>query len=147
MIGSSTASVRINIREISPHGIVFEKKYVRAAMRILGGEVQAEARKLVARPSVSQPGDYPGKKTGRLQKAIKYQVSKPGFLVIIAPMDKTGLFKKNQFYPAFLNYGANRKRGGKLAPRANYMADALAAKSDRVRSVLRSAIEKALHAA
>lgn len=134
--------------------IDFDKVKIRRAMRKIGAEVRKEARRLVARRAISVPGQYPGRGTGALMRSIKARVSKPGFLVRIAP-DKTSDMGKD-FYPAFLWFGvtgnarrkdhrAQPKNGAwRIAPRENYMIDALESRRESVRSTLRDALMDSL---
>lgn len=117
--------------------IDFDRKKIRKAMRSLGADVRKEARRLVARRAISGAGEYPGRQTGRLMRSIKARVSKPGFLVRVAPT-KTSEMK--DFYPAFLGYGVR----GRIEKRGNYMTDALEHRSANVRNVLRAALQDAL---
>lgn len=118
--------------------IDFDKKKIRKTMRTLGRDVQKEARRLVARRAISGAGEYPGRQTGRLWRAIKYKVSKPGFLVKIMPA-KTADMK--DYYPAFLLYGSKKRD---LAPRKNYMTDALENRRSVARGALRNALKDSL---
>lgn len=132
----------------------FDKKEIRKAMRRAGALVRGEGRKLVSKRGVSDKGQYPGLRTGRLRRSITARVSRAGFLVKIEPK-KTADMKA--FYPAFLWYGVRRgARRGKshrkqaatgawrIEPRTNYMVDALANRADEVRSILRRAFADAL---
>ncbi len=146
------------------HRDSFNKKKVRAAFRKAGRLVQDRARLNL---SLSGAGsNYPRKITGTLRDSIKATVSRSGFMVKVMP-DKTADMK--EYYPAFLHYGVKkgarvkgtggkrrrkgerqslieaRKAGGwRLAPRANYIADALEDESSRVQSVLRAGFAAAL---
>lgn len=132
----------------------FDKKKVRKSMGVLGRDVQKAARRLVSRRAVSSAGEYPGRQTGRLQRSIKYKVSRPGFLVRIAPF-KTAEMGKD-FYPAYLYYGvtgharredhkAQPKNGSwQVAPRGNFMTDALESRSANARQVLMKTLQEAL---
>jgi hypothetical protein len=75
--------------------IDFDKKQIRRAMRRSGRAVQQAARKLVGKSMRSQPGAYPGRRTGRLQRSIKLKVSRSGFLVRVAPQLTSDM---KQFY-------------------------------------------------
>lgn len=145
----------------------FDKAEVRKAMRQAGAEVQRAARPLVRKAGRSQRGDYPGRQAGVLARSIRYRVSRSGFMVKIAPQKTGGMA---EFYPAYLHYGVKRgarirarpsgvrrHRGGraelvaqrqagawKLAPRKNYMEDALTARSGRVKALLSRALSRAL---
>lgn len=119
--------------------IDFDGKKIRKTMRLLGREVQKEARRLVARRAISGAGEYPGRQTGALWRAIKYRVSKPGFLVRIQP-DKTEEMG-GDFYPAFLNYGSNKRN---LAKRKNFMTASLESRRDMARRAIKRALRDAL---
>ncbi len=123
--------------------IDFDKKKIRKVMRARGRDIQKEARRLVARRAVSQPGEYPGRDTGTLWRSIKSKVSRSGFLVRIAPQKTPEM--GGDFYPAFLWYGVRRKggeegSGWRIEARANYMTEAL----DKRREVSENAIKTAL---
>jgi hypothetical protein len=123
--------------------IDFDKKKIRKVMRARGRDIQKEARRLVARRAVSEPGEYPGRDTGTLWRSIKSKVSRSGFLVRIAPQKTPEMGK--DFYPAFLWYGVRRKGGAegsgwRIEARANYMTEAL----DRRREVSQTTIKAAL---
>lgn len=118
--------------------IDFDKAKVRRALRSLGRDVQKTARRLVARRAISQAGDYPGRQSGELWRGIKYRVSRSGFLVKIMP-EKTPTM--DAYYPAFLHYGVAKRN---LAPRRNYMTDALASRRSAVRASLRDALADSL---
>jgi hypothetical protein len=120
--------------------IDFDKVKIRKAMRTIGRDVQKQARKLVAkRGRASSPGQAPSRASGVLQRSIKVKVSRPGFLVRVAP-EKTPAMGKD-FYPAFLHYGSEKNN---LKPRSNYMVDALEIRRSHARSVLSSALQNAL---
>ncbi|MNP52591.1 hypothetical protein D3C76_1469930 [compost metagenome] len=111
--------------------------------------------------------NYPVSRTGRTVESITFKVSRAGFLVKIAPR-KTSAMK--DYYPTYLHYGvkqgarvrglASGKRRGKgeraaalaqraasgwrIAPRANYMEDALLDEKDQVQSILKAAFAAAL---
>ncbi|MCC7005067.1 MAG: HK97 gp10 family phage protein [Ottowia sp.] len=133
--------------------IDFDKKKIRKVMRKMGRDVQREARRLVARKAISSAGAYPGKQTGRLQRSLKSRVSKSGFLVRIAPQKSSEM---KDFYPAFLYYGVTGKARRKdqkaqtqtgrwrIAPRANFMQEALDQRRAVVRAELRDVLRDAL---
>lgn len=116
--------------------IDFDKSKIRRAMRGFGQDVRKEARRRLARRAISAPGQDPGRDTGTLQRSIISVVSKPGFLVRIYPGTEQLRRKNNHWYAAYLYFGS--KRG--LAPRANYMAEALEARRADVRTRLRGAL-------
>jgi len=120
--------------------IDFDKRKIRKAMRTVGRDVQRQARKLVSkRGGKSKPGQAPNRSTGALARSIKVKVSRPGFLVRIAP-EKTPAMG-DFFYPAVLHYGSEKIN---LKPRSNYMVDALEMKRSQTRNVLARALPDAL---
>jgi hypothetical protein len=145
----------LHMSEFDTYGkLDFDKKEIRKAMRRAGVLVRGEARKMVGKRGASTSGEYPGLRSGRLRRSIKYRVSRAGFMVKIEPQ-KTADMKA--FYPAFLWYGVRRgaKRGKshrkqdatgawRITPRENYMVDALTQRADDVRTILRTAFAEAL---
>lgn len=135
----------------------FDKKPVKKAMRSIGQKVQTDARRLVARKAISGAGEYPGKATGTLQKSTKFKLSKPGFLVTIAPRPGAGTVKAGEFYPGILYYGVRRgavrrkdkkKQTGdgawRIAPRGNHVVDAAENRRAWAQSVIAEALQSAL---
>ncbi len=118
--------------------IDFDKSKVRRALRGIGRDVQKTARRLIARRAISHPGEYPGRTSGELWRSIKVRVSRSGFLVKIMP-EKTPTMPA--YYPAFLYFGSPARN---LAPRRNYMIDALESRRDGVRTTLRGALADSL---
>lgn len=144
----------------------FERKEIRKAMRQAGAVIQREGRNLVSKGRVSKRDEYPGKRRGALYRSIRYKVSRPGFLVRIAPQKTAAM---QAFYPAYLHYGvkagrrlarlapgqgrgkSNRRGKGeraaalasrakgpwRVAPRKNFMEAALNNRRGRVQAVLR----------
>lgn len=118
----------------------FDKKAVRKGMRTIGSDVRKIARKLVSHRGVSRPGEYPGKRTGTLQKSIGSRVSRSGFSVAVANYAKgkpASVFEDRGFYPSPVLHGhgprgsRSKKHKRKSAaaktvqPRANWIADAV----------------------
>lgn len=129
--------------------IDFDRRPVRRAMRKVGAEVRKDARRMVARRAISAAGQYPGRNSGALYRSIKARVSRSGFMVVVRP-EKTP--QMDEFYPAYLWYGvtgrARRKdhraqpKDGRwrIAPRRNYMTDALDARRGSVQETLRATL-------
>jgi len=122
--------------------IDFDKKKIRAALRLEATPIRDLAKKAVSHRQRSDPRMNPGSRTGLLKKSIKAKVSRSGFLVAIAPF-RIGRMNKNNnaFYPAYLLYGT---RDGTLRPRNNYIADAFNARKDHARESIKNALENAL---
>lgn len=116
----------------------FDRSKVRKSMRLIGRDVQKEARRLIARRAISNPGDYPGRHTGRMWRAVKYKVSRSGFMVVVRP-DKTD--DMSFFYPAVLHYGSEKRN---IQARKNFMTDALDNRQQNARAALHGALQDAL---
>ncbi|GEM_PF-6982921 len=138
--------------------IDFDGKRVRSAIRKEAGEVRKNARRLIARKAVSNPGEYPGKMTGLMQRAIKVLMARRrggsgGLWAAIGPVKVEGM---SDFYPAILAAGVTgkpRTKGHKtqakngiwrIAPRKSPMPDALKAREAATRVALRDAMIDAL---
>lgn len=94
--------------------IDFDSKKIRKALRREAAPIRKIAKKLVSRRAVSQPGDYPGKLSGALQRSIKTKISKSGFTARVSPT-KTAEMGAD-FYPAILGAGSRGKgKVGKAA--------------------------------
>jgi hypothetical protein len=132
----------------------FDKKIVRKGMRAVGKVVEKDAKQRVARSGVSAAGENPGKQKGLLYRSIRAKVSRSGFLVRIAPQKIAGM---KSFYPAFLWYGVkrNRKRNRRprrgqdyiIAPRNNFMTDALGNQQDKIKEILLATLHAAVRVA
>lgn len=150
---------------------VFKRSQVRAGFRAAGRYVTGRAQMNLALGR-GQDG-YPSKRTGALIESIRFRVSKSGFMVKIMPEKTSGMaayypaylhygVKKGSRLKA-LEAGkgkgrsnrravgqrgeelAARQAGGwRIAPRANYIADALEDGSPRVRMILTAAFARAM---
>ena len=132
--------------------IDFDKRKVRYGFRRAGQIVTSRAQMLLA---LGKGRDgYPNNRTGALLHAINYKVSRAGFLVKIMPDMPDGA---KEYYPAYLHYGVrrgavrrkNHQAQGKsgpwrIAPRDNYIADALHDSAGKVESTLSKAMARAL---
>ncbi|HGJ5854568.1 hypothetical protein [Arsenophonus nasoniae] len=124
----------VHVDFTQPKGFVFNRRKLRRYFHEVGEKHTQLSRNLIThRGGRSKAGEYPHWQTGRLAHSIghftpKATTKRPGLLVKIAPNQKRGKGVKpivGDFYPQFLNYGA--KRGGKtvLAPRKNYIYQAM----------------------
>jgi len=147
---------------------IFDKKKIRAGMRKAGRLVMQRAQMNLALARDDE--GYPVNRSGATLHSISFRVSKSGFLVRVAPK-KTSAMK--EYYPAYLFYGvkrgarlsrlkagekhtAKRRRDGirlrearsnndwLIAPRDNYMADALQDSKSEVQAILSAAFAAAL---
>lgn len=146
------------------HRDAFDKRKVRAAFRKAGQLVRQRAQLNLGLSGAGS--NYPRRITGVLRDSINARVSRSGFMVKVMPDKTAGMA---EYYPAYLHYGvkqgsrvkgtgdkrrakgerqsliAARKAGGwRIAPRANYIADALEDEDARVRAVLRAGFAAAL---
>lgn len=125
---------------ITGHKLIdFDKRKLRKALLVGGAEVRKQARRLVSRRAISQPGEYPGKDSGALARSIKiYKRGSRGGYVKVGP---TKTAEMSAFYPAFLFYGSSKNN---LQPRKNYMTDALDDKRTFVRQQILTSMVGAL---
>jgi len=154
-MSANSLSLHIEGFEGFDRSIDFDKSVVRRTMRRAGAPVTRDARRRLAQPGPSQPGDYPARRTGRLQRAIRATVSRSGFMVVIRPRTGTAVPPSDPYF-AYLYYGvrrgAMRRRNHRaqpagpyrIAPRANYMVDALDSQTSAVRRILTAGLADAL---
>jgi len=138
--------------------IDFDSKVVRKAIRHSAGKVRAYARRLIARRAISAAGEFPGKDTGTMQKAIVVRMARPrggrgGLWATVQPI-KTADMKN--FYPAILVAGvkggprdkSHRTKPGngswRIAPRENFMIEALAKNEVYIREQLQDSLYNSL---
>lgn len=141
MTTTSTGPVEVNVSILGHSKIDFDRRKVRRTLMREGRQIQRLARRKVARRAVSQAGQYPGRVTGALQRAIDMVVARNGFWVRVEPTTRRIKLASDVYYPAILNYGS-RKRG--IQPRGNYMTDALDERRNQARAALAEALQDAL---
>lgn len=149
----------------------FNKRKIRAAMRKAGRVVAAAAQMNIALARGSD--NYPVSRTGELVRSIDPKVSRSGFMVKIMPTKTGGMAEYYPAYLYYgvrqggrvkaLAKGegrgksnrrasgqraealaARQSNGWRIAPRANYMVDALQATEGRVREILTAAFASSL---
>jgi hypothetical protein len=125
---------------LAGHSMIdYDKRKIRKVLNEGGAEIRKAARRLVARRGISNPGDFPGRDSGALMRSIKvYKRGTRGGWVKVGP---TKTAEMGAFYPAFLFYGSEKRS---IAPRANYMTEALDTQRESVRSKIRAALPGAL---
>lgn len=135
--------------------IDFDKKEIRKGMRKAGQDVRKAARQLIASKVRSSGGENPGKQTGKLYRSLGFKVSRSGFMAVVEHKKIAGM--KN-FYWAYLYFGVRRgaKRrkdhqkqedngnGWRIAPRNNYVVDALDARRSEVQKTIADSLKRAL---
>ena len=121
------------------HSVIdYDRRQMRRALVKGAAVVRKEARTLVSRQMVSQPGEFPGEQTGAMRRAIGVigKGSKGGWI-------KVGVraIPGSFYYPAVLFYGSAARN---IAARGNFMTTALAHRGDQVRDQVREALRHAL---
>lgn len=140
---SLVAGVQLHASIAGHSKIDFDRNRINKELRTQGRLIQRRARRKVARRATSNAGEYPGKVSGALQRAIDLvrPKSKVGFWIKVEPttakIKRTGKI----YYPAVLYFGS-KKRG--IEPRDNYVADALEDESDHVQTAMQRALVEAL---
>jgi hypothetical protein len=136
----------VNVRLFGFSRIDYDKKPIRKVLRQQIALVRDDARALVSGSSPSSPGEYPGKRTGVLLRAIKSKVLRGGLAAVARP-EKTARMGKD-FYPAFLKHGVKQRNGKTLnpglKPRGDYMVDGLERRSSTATDAIREALQASL---
>lgn len=135
------SGVEVNVSLLGHSKIDFDRRKVRRVIRREGRAIQRLARRKVARRAVSLAGQYPGRITGALQRAIDIVVARNGFWVRVEPTTQRIKLASDVYYPAILNYGSQKRN---IQPRGNYMTDALAERREQSRAALSEALQDAL---
>lgn len=150
---------------------IFDKREVKKGMRRAGQLVMRRAQLNLA--LARGQDNYPISRTGRTLESIRFKVSRAGFLVKVAPRKTPSMKEYYPAYlhygvkegsrirslaPGQGRGKSNRRARGqraeamaaraagawRVAPRANYMEDALQDEKGRVQSVLKAAFAAAL---
>jgi hypothetical protein len=136
----------VNVRIIGFSRIDYNSAPVRKALRQQINPIRDLARALVSSAPTSAPGEYPGKRTGVLRRAIKSKVLRSGLAAVARP-EKTPRMGK-YYYPAFLLHGVKKRDGHAvtpgLKPRKDYMTDALEQRTGAATEAIREALQLAL---
>ena len=118
--------------------IDYDRRQLRRALIKGSALVRKEARTLVSRRVVSQPGEFPGQQSGAMRRAIGVigKGSRGGWIKI-GVRAIPGSF----YYPAVLFYGSPKRH---IVARGNFMTAALANRSAEIRDQVRSALRQSL---
>ena len=134
----SAAGVQLFVGLNFHRAIDYDRRQMRRALVKGAAVVRKEARTLVARRVVSQPGEFPSQLSGAMRRAIGVigRGTKGGWI-------KVGVraIPGSFYYPAVLFYGSPVRN---IAPRANFMTVALANRAEEIRSNVRDALRHAL---
>jgi hypothetical protein len=135
---SKTAGIALHVG-LEYHSIIdYDRRQMRRALIKGAASVRKEARTLVSRRVVSQPGEFPGEQSGAMRRAIGVtgKGSKGGW-IRVGVRAIAGSF----YYPAVLFYGSTKRN---IAARGNFMTVALANRASEVRDQVRDALRHAL---
>lgn len=136
----------VNVKLFGFSRIDYDKKPIRKTLQQQIALVRDDARGLVSGSSPSSPGEYPGKRSGVLKRAIKSKVLRSGLAAVARP-EKTARMGKD-FYPAFLKQGVKQRKGKVLnpglKPRGDYMVDALERRTSSATEAIREALQASL---
>jgi hypothetical protein len=136
----------VNVRLTGFSRIDYNRAPIRKALRLEINQIRDRARSFVSGASPSSPGEYPGKRTGVLKRAIKSKVLRSGMAAVARP-EKTPRMGK-YYYPAFLLHGVKQRKGKAvtpgLKPRQDYMVEALQVRTAAATDALRDALQNAL---
>lgn len=135
-------SAGVNVRMVGFSRIDFDRREIRKALRIEGNLVRDVGRSLAGSASPAGPGQFPGRRTGVMQRAIASKTSRDG-LAAIVQVRKTKRMGKD-FYPAFQVYGVKKRKGKVLNPGLLPRADPVKAALERRRNGATEAIRSAL---
>lgn len=136
----------INVRLTGFSRIDYNRAPIRKALRVEINQIRDVARSLVSGASPSSAGEYPGRRTGVLKRAIKSKVLRNGLAAVARP-EKTPRMGK-YYYPAFLIHGVKKRKGKAvtpgLKPRKDPMPEALDRRSGAATEAIRDALQNAL---
>lgn len=117
----------------------FDLDVLRDRLKTEGREYRRDSRRLVARKVISGAGEFPGKRTGRLQQTIAVKQFRSGLGFYI-----THKMKSNEFrYPFVLAYGST-KRG--ISPRKDHIAETVNARRAGTLMRIRESVRKSIKA-
>lgn len=139
---TGSSEIGFSLEDLNLKRTDFDKKAFRPKLREIGKIIRKSARKKVSAEAVSTPDTYPGKRTGKLRKAIKYKLFRSGYGVVVF-QDKPD--ERKEFYPAFLRFGTKkRKRGGVLEKRRDYVSDTMLQHENQAMQLVFEGLEESL---
>ena len=133
-----TKEVRFSLEELQIKRADIDKKVFRPYLRQIANGIRKSARKKASQKKVSARGEYPGKRSGALAKAIRVRYFKSGY----------GF--RWQFYPAFLRFGVKRRKKGqkldswRIEKRRDYINDAALEHEQGAMDVVMQGLDAAL---
>ena len=111
----------------------FDLDKLKAELATESRMMRRDARRLVAKKAISNPGEFPGKDTGVLQKTIQVKKFRSGLGFYITHRMPSGKFR----YPFVLAYGSE-KRG--IAPRKDHINEVFTKRRPAIIDGLRRAL-------
>jgi hypothetical protein len=149
-----TKEVRFSLEELQIKRADIDKKVFRPYLRQIANGIRKSARKKASQKKVSARGEYPGKRSGALAKAIRVRYFKSGYgFKVLQEVPTTGGRIKNdcwQFYPAFLRFGVKRRKKGqkldswRIEKRRDYINDAALEHEQGAMDVVMQGLDAAL---
>ena len=130
----------VNIQIKGFNRLYFDRRELKAAIRLGARAVIKESRRLVANRAVSGADDYPGYDTGAYSRAIKAKVGSGGLYAAVSPHKTAEM--GGDYYPAFLVYGT--KRG--IEKRKDPIVSGLKNKHSVVRLLIKRSLVNAIRA-
>ena len=130
----------VNIQVKGINRLYFDKRELKAAIRLGGREVAKESRRLIANRAVSGAGDFPGFDSGAMSRSLKVKVGSGGMYAVVSPHKTAEM--GDDYYPAYLIYGTSRG----LEKRKDFVVSAMESKRTMVRMLIRRSLVKAIRA-
>lgn len=117
----------------------FDLDVLRDRLKTEGREYRKDARRLVARKVISGAGEFPGKRTGRLQQTIAVKQLSGGLGFYITHKMKGDEFR----YPFVLAYGSSKRN---IAPRKDHIVETFNARRTGTLMRIRESVRKSIKA-
>lgn len=113
-----------------------DRKVLMKGLREASKVVSKQAKKLCSTKEVSKPGEIPGRRTGRMRRAIRNHASRrQGKFWSRTQVDT--IKDADMFYPAVLFYG---KKNGSLKPRKNPIVEATKLTEPKTKAIIEDAV-------
>lgn len=117
----------------------FDLDVLRDRLKTESREYRRDARRLVARRVISGPGEYPGRRKGRLQQTIITKQLRSGLGFYI-----THKMRRDEFrYPFVLAYGSTKRN---IAARKDHIVETFKARRDGTLMRIRESVRKSIKA-
>ncbi|MDO5352014.1 MAG: hypothetical protein Q4E81_04185 [Succinatimonas sp.] len=97
--------------------------------------VKQQSKKLISKKKVSKPGELPGRRTGRMRRAIKTMSSRQKYK--FWSVAQVCSIPNSYFYPAILIHG---RKDGSLEPRKNPITEATKLLDKKTSKIIENAV-------